>query len=222
MPRRVLGAVGAVLGGGGGTPLAAVAPSPDALATEAIRRLGLQSTLPTPQPPPSWWSLDLSDWLLLSIALAALVLVVYCLKDFRWGPRRGGVDPLSEPSDPSGTEQAAHLVRADHFARQGRFGEAMHEVLLQALVEMRAPAGVHLADSLTSREILRMTRLPEQGRAALRAMIAQVEWAWFGEHAARFADYRACQASFDELRAALRPSPADPRQLPADPRPAPA
>jgi len=179
-------------------------PSANELAAESIRRLGLQASLPAPLPPASGWSFDLSYWLLAAAVLAVLVLLFSCFKDMRWRPR-GGVGALDDlPPDARADGQLPHLARADHFAAQGRFAEAMHEVLLQALAEMRAGAGNQLADSLTSREVLRATRLPDQGRAALRAMIAQVEWTWFGEHDARDTDYLACQASLGDLRAALR------------------
>jgi len=196
-----VGAVPAAFGSGALVP--PPAPFANALAAESIGRVGLQASLPTPSPSTPWWSVDLSWWLLLAAVLAAVVLLAYCLKDIRWRPRGGGaLDGLPPGSQTSG--QPLHLARADLFAAQGRVAEAMHELLLQGLAEMRARAGGHLAVSLTSREVLRATPLPDQDRAALRAMIAQVEWTWFGEHDADRADYCACQASLDDLRAALR------------------
>lgn len=203
---RVLAAVGASPpGSGDGSPLSAARPSADSLAAESIRRLGLQASLPgsLPSEPTAWWSVPLSWWLLFAAVLAVVVLLAYLLRDVRWRPR-GGVGVPDLPPDAQTAGQPLHLARAQHFATQGRFAEAMHELLLQGLAEMRARAGGHLADSLTSREVLRATRLPEQGRAALQAMIAQVEWTWFGDHEADPDDYHACQASLEGLRAALR------------------
>ena len=209
-PSGFLAAIGSSLAGvGGWLPPAAAAtpdPSPAALAAQSIRRLGLQATLPTPQPP-SEWSLHLADWLVLSIAIAAVGILLYCLKDLRWH-MRGTPTELAAPEVRSAAIPSAHLARAEQFARQDSFAEAMHELLLQGLGDMRAAASGRLADSLTSREILRTTQLPEQGRGALRAMIARVEWSWFGEHAASRADYHACRESFDVLRASLRQAPA--------------
>lgn len=96
------------------------------------------------------------------------------------------------------------MTAADHFARQGLFVEAMHELLLEGFREIRERGGKRLADSQTSREILRATSLPEQAQAALRAIILKVEWTYFGEHAATAADYHACRDSFTTLHEALR------------------
>jgi hypothetical protein len=95
------------------------------------------------------------------------------------------------------------MVTADELARQGRFVEAMHTLLLQSLADIRLRLDERFADSLTSREILRSARLPERGRAPLREIIARVEWTYFGEHPAEAADYQACRQRFGELAEAL-------------------
>ena len=59
------------------------------------------------------------------------------------------------------------------------------------------------ADSLTSREILRSTKLSDAGRAALRDIINRVELTYFGQHPAALADYAACRASFNALAHSL-------------------
>src|SRR5215475_5344646 len=93
---------------------------------------------------------------------------------------------------------------ADELGRQGRFVEAMHMLLLLSLGEIRRHLGEQFADSLTSREILRGTRLPPQGRASLRDIVARVEWTYFGGYPATMEDYTACRQSFDTLRGILR------------------
>ncbi len=87
---------------------------------------------------------------------------------------------------------------------RGRYVEAMHVLLLQALADMRRRLDEQFADSLTSREILRHTRLSAAGQAALRDIVERVEWTYFGQRPAAEADYQACRASFGTLAQALR------------------
>lgn len=176
-------------------------PPAEQLAQDAIDRLHLQTTLPQVQPPLGW-SIPIPDAVLLVVGAVALLALLYALKDLRW--RSGaGPDALPTTTADAAARQAHHLARAEQYAQRGAFAEAMHELLLEGLDALRDRAGSQLADSLTSREILRLDLLPEQARAALRAMILQVEWSWFGQHEATLADYRACRDSFDALHAVL-------------------
>jgi hypothetical protein len=79
----------------------------------------------------------------------------------------------------------------------------MHVLLLQGLADIRARLDEQFADSLTSREILRSTKLSDAGRISLRDIINRVEWSYFGEHPAAQPDYAACRASFNALATAL-------------------
>jgi hypothetical protein len=94
-------------------------------------------------------------------------------------------------------------VAADELAQQGRFVDAMHVLLLQGLADIRRHLDEQFADSLTSREILRSTKLSDQGRVSLRDIISRVEWTYFGEHPAGSSDYAACRDSFNALARAL-------------------
>jgi hypothetical protein len=76
-------------------------------------------------------------------------------------------------------------------------------LLLQGLADIRQGLDEQFADSLTSREILRHTKLSDTGRAALRDIVSRVEWTYFGDHPAALADYEACRASFNALVQAL-------------------
>jgi hypothetical protein len=198
------GPIGPAIGAGLGFRLqstAAAVPSPDDLAGETIRHLGLQVKLPRSPSPPEL-SMDLSTVILWAITAAAVVVLLYCVAKLYYHRWRDAPEwPGSPPA--VGGEQTGHLARAERFAHLGSFVEAMHEVLLECFHEIRAHAGERLADSLTSREILRATGLPEQGRVALRAIVTCVEWTYFGEHAATLADYHACRGNFDALRSAL-------------------
>ena len=205
-PKTIGGATGVLLGGWPRwTAAAAPAPSVEDQAAATIRNLGLQTDLPRLQPPPEW-SLDLSDVILWAIAVAALAVLIYCVLQIRWRSRVDAgawTGPLPEAE----AGPTSHLARAERFAQLGSFVEAMHELLLEGFREIRERAEQRLADSQTSREILRTTVLPEPGRAALRAIVSRVEWTYFGEHEATLADYRACRDSFEALQSVLRQTP---------------
>ena len=79
----------------------------------------------------------------------------------------------------------------------------MHALLLQSLADVRQRLDEQFADSLTSREILRSTKLPAQGREPLREIIARVERTYFGEYEAGPQDYVACRDRFTELERVL-------------------
>lgn len=94
-------------------------------------------------------------------------------------------------------------LEADDLARLGRFVEAMHVLLLQSLAEMRRLLGITIADSLTSREILRRVQLPDAGHASLGSIIQQVERTYFGEQAADAGDYQTCRQNYETLKQTL-------------------
>ena len=187
-------------------PVAAQNQDPRAAAEQAIRRLGLQTELPhDPEQAPLRIHLPPEAiWLMAAIGLG---LLLYMFRDMLpalgFAPR-GEVDAGEEGI--GGTlarppEQV--LAAADDLAHQGRFVDAMHVLLLQGLADMRRHLGEQFAESFTSREILRSTKLSETGREPLRDIITRVEWTYFGKHPAEREDYLACRASFDALAHAL-------------------
>lgn len=176
-------------------------------AADAIRGLDLQLDLPR-EPEAAMWRIPLPQELVWgALILGVLLLLYFFLKEVvpglslssagaDWEEGGGGESGAPMP------EEAA--LAADELARQGRFVEAMHALLLQALADIRQRRDHAFAESLTSREILRRVRLSAEGEASLRDIVARVEWSYFGEHPAGSEDYRHCRDSFDRLAAALR------------------
>jgi hypothetical protein len=186
--------------------LTAQTQDPRATAEQAIRRLDLQTELPRdPEAAPLRIPLPAAVvWLLAALGVG---LLLYMFKDMLpvWGFAARG-DLTAEEDGEGGAvakppEQV--LAAADDLARQGRFVDAMHVLLLQGLADIRRHLDEEFADSLTSREILRSTKLSEVGRGPLRDIITRVEWTYFGKHPAEREDYAACRASFDALARAL-------------------
>ena len=174
----------------------------------------LQLQLPSGTEPPDGWSFSLPDipipaallWVILIAGVLAIAFYLFKdalplwlrARDGNWqtpGPERGSLQSRSA---------GEAMQAADELAQQGRYVEAMHVLLLKSLADMRQQLSLHFAESLTSREILRKVALSEAGQAALRDIVARVEWTYFGEHEAEASDYEACRGRFDELTKALQ------------------
>jgi hypothetical protein len=176
-------------------------------AEQAIRKLDLQTELPR-EPERPRITVKLPNEVLWVVIAIALGVLLYAFRDMvpvlrLWG--RGGAWSGDEAlaGEVEARAPAAVLGAADDLAAEGRFVEAMHVLLLQGLADIRARLDEQFADSLTSREILRSTKLSDAGRSSLRDIVNRVEWTYFGEHPAELADYVACRASFDALAQSL-------------------
>lgn len=207
VPSRFVGALaGSLLFGAAW----AQSPDPEKAAKDSVRALDLQTELPH-QHNIEPIKLQLPQELIWVLLACAAAFFLYAMRDsLVWRRRADGDWGEAGPESAAGRARgdADALASADELARQGRFVDAMHTLLLQSLADIRRRLGIELADSLTSREILRGTRLPAQGRASLRAIVASVEWTYFGGYPAAVDDYNACRKSFEDLRQALASDPA--------------
>lgn len=172
---------------------------------EALRHLDLQLELPHGTEDDVGWHVTLPPGLLWLFLLGGAAVLAFALKDLlpQLGAATGDWSGDTSPGAAGAQTLAEAGLAADELAASGRFGEAMHMLLQQSLADLRRRLDERFADSLTSREILRRTRVPDTGRAALQEIVHQVERTCFGEHPADAADYRACRASFDRLAATL-------------------
>ena len=183
------------------------------IARESGRLAGahdLQTELPAREPEGPRLRISL-QWIEIFIYVAVgcgVVVLFYYLRDLLPGSRLGRASEWDETSEltgmgPARSDEAAQ-IEADELARQGRFVEAMHVLLLQGLNEMRKRLDLRFADSLTSREIVRQADVPSNARTALRDIIGWVERAYFGRYLANANDYSACRQSFTALGQALQ------------------
>ena len=171
----------------------------------------LQTDLPSVEAGEKWrlrLNLQFVEILLYVAVGCGIVVLFYYLRDMLPGRgigQRSAWDETSEltGSGPARSDEAAQ-IEADELARQGRFVEAMHVLLLQGLNEMRKRLDLRFADSLTSREIVRQADVPSDARGALRDIIGWVERAYFGTYSATSHDYLACRQSFSALSDALQ------------------
>jgi hypothetical protein len=199
----------------GAPPAQGAAPPPTAAAQAAaaqaartsIRDLGLQAQLPS-DPHDAPWDVKIPPEFVWGVLVLGLLLVLYAFRDmlpiWLWPRSRGGWESADgEQPAALASRPSEALIAADELGRQGRFVEAIHMLLLVSLSEIRRHLGEQFADSLTSREILRGTRLSPQGRAYLREIVTRVEWTYFGGYPATIDDYTACRQNFDHLRGVL-------------------
>jgi hypothetical protein len=189
---------------GAGTAAAQTREQVQDAVEQAIRRLDLQTEFPR-GPEPFRWHFNLPPetfWVVVAIAVAILL---YLLRDMIPFLRAGSPWTQEEatPGDGNPAPETETLEEADELAAAGRFMEAMHVLLLQGLAHMRHRLDQQFSDSLTSREIVHSTNLPEAARAALRDVVARVELTYFGKRPAGLADYTACRASFHALTQSL-------------------
>jgi len=99
-----------------------------------------------------------------------------------------------EPGPARGSR--ASLITADELAANGRYTEAMHQLLQDTVAALRRRLAAEISDALTSREILRTLDLQPPEHTALRDMIARVEQTWFAQRRAALDDYHAVRACF--------------------------
>jgi len=166
----------------------------------------LQQELPAATVPPTVHlePLSLPLELLLRFLLWAAVAVVLCLVAV-WLVRR--LTPAAAGDDPAALEPGAApldvpLEGARALAAAGRYGEAIHALLLETLAALSRAS--RLAPSLTSREILARVTLPSRAREALAALVLAVEVSHFGGAEPGEADYSACVERFETFLATYR------------------
>ncbi len=181
----------------------------EAAAKDSIRSLDLQTELAIDKSKPFRLSpVHIPQWVLWLALALAVGLLLYALREQLMNlirPANAGWEP-----PPPGTgeveigSETDALAAADRLSREGNFVEAMHVLLLHSLSEIRRQLGEQFADSLTSREILRVARLTAAARTALRDIVGAVELTYFGAYPAQQGDYAACRRNFATLQQALR------------------
>jgi hypothetical protein len=203
----------------------AAGPKPDEIRKAAVavtKSLEVQSRLPndsgvaaqpTDRPRSGGWDFagdgiylpgreaifSLVEWATIVVAVIAiltvLAILVRPLQD-RLRPITGPPLSLAEETRPPADPREL-LARADQFAAAGRYAEAMHCVLLAAMILLGGPSADKSADSRTSWELLRSSTIPQAQVQVLRDLVVRVERAWFGQRPAGSEDYRHVRGLFD-------------------------
>jgi alkanesulfonate monooxygenase SsuD/methylene tetrahydromethanopterin reductase-like flavin-dependent oxidoreductase (luciferase family) len=145
--------------------------------------------------------------LIISI-VTIIAVVLYNLNDNMWSRSRTRKLEFERNEKPPDTGVAVRMeiasAEADDLASAGSFAEAIHVLLLRSVSEMRLRLNSPIAESLTSREILRDTDLSPEMRGAFATIVGSVEISYFGSHRPGKDEYAECRRSFDALTELLR------------------
>jgi hypothetical protein len=145
--------------------------------------------------------------ILLGLVIAIVIGAAFWIGDVVARRRRSPSAAQDAVAAAQGDARVPLIDEADALARQGRYAEAMHALLLLGLALIRRQWPQAIADSLTSREIVRSTELPAAARDALDDIVIRVELGHFGLYPVAPRDYEACRGHFALLVAAM-PDPA--------------
>ena len=203
-------------------PCGAAPAEPDAraVARDVARELGVQERLPSEDAAaPGGERVAGGDWapsasppapaipvssgfgtvlLWVAGAFGAVFLIVMLAESVSGGALQRGRDSRAPGTAEAGAAAGprASLITADQLAADGRYTEAMHQLLQDTVAALRRRLAAEISDALTSREILRALALRQAEHDALRDMIARVEQTWFAQRRAAVDDYHAVRASF--------------------------
>ncbi len=143
------------------------------------------------------WAKTLIFLLGAALLVALIVGVVVALRRPPAGSTASGTAP--PPTEPAAGLPLAALGPAEALAAEGRFAEAVHRLLIDALAFLAARASHSIPRSWTSREILGALRLLPAAREALRELVDAVEISRFGGRPVGEADWRRAHAAFTGL-----------------------
>jgi hypothetical protein len=132
-------------------------------------------------------------WLLFAGALVAGL--VWAVRQA--GRARRGEDAEAPPADapappPRRALRIGPLTDVEELARQGRFGEAIHLLLMHLFAALQRRPTTAPAPAQTNREVLARTRLAGEARAALGVLVSAAEMVHFGGREAAREDYENC------------------------------
>ena len=190
--------------------LAALAAASDSgRAPEVARRIladGAYQTVLPPEAPLAGFDLPLGPLTFLLRALFWTAVAVGAVLLLAWLRRRlalrtrdvAAPGPAAAPAE----LRTAPLQAAERLAAEGRFGEAIHALLLRTFEVLARHRRTPLAPSFTSREILERIPVPGEARAALGGLVAAVEVSHFGLARPGEEEYRACLGAFHRFVAA--------------------
>jgi hypothetical protein len=142
-------------------------------------------------------------FIVLLVAVMALVLawVVRAVAERMGRGRAGSAAEVPGLGAEAGPEREPDLEDASRLAAEGRYGEAIHALLLAAIHHFAERAHLTVQPSRTSRELSRLLPLRSEARAAFDELVRAVERTLFGGEAAGPEDY---QRNLERFRSLVR------------------
>jgi len=172
---------------------------------------GYQTTMPRAEKPAAPVSppgipaalLEVLGLVVLGVAAAGgVALLVFLSWDLmrRRGQRSvAAADGMAAVPWPPPPASGDVLPDAEALARDGRFGEAVHALLLHAFAGLAKRRGAPLPAALTSREAVRASDLDAGSHGALAELVAAVERFVFAGRPLAAADWLRCRAAYERL-----------------------
>lgn len=133
-------------------------------------------------------------WALLACAI--VVALAWAVREAIRSRRGTDAEPAlvrTEPPRPAPRAlRIGPLTDVEDLARAGRYGEAIHLLLLHLFAALQRRPATAPAPAHTSREVLSRTRLASEARAALGVLVQAAEHVHFGGREAGRQDYENC------------------------------
>jgi hypothetical protein len=141
--------------------------------------------------------------------LAALVLIALAWAAHLAVRARRGADaepaplPVETKPSPPRALRIGPLTDVEDLARAGRYGDAIHLLLLHLFAALQRRPATAPAPAHTSREVLSRTRLASEAHAALGVLVQAAEAVHFGGREAGRADYENCLGHYRRFLASF-------------------
>lgn len=100
---------------------------------------------------------------------------------------------------PTPVQARALLADADALARQGKYGEAVHLLLLRSIEDIERFRPRVVRRSYTAREIERLEVMPLTVRTAFAGIMEVVERSLFGAYSVVEDDYKRCRLEYERF-----------------------
>ncbi len=146
---------------------------------------------------------ELTKIVFIVLAAAVVVLILVWLIQAllqKIGRRASGAEAGAVvPGEAAAPERPVDVEDATRLAAEGRYGEAIHALLLAAIQHFAARAPMPLQASRTSRELARLLPLTGESRPKFNELVMAVERTLFGGQAAAAEDYQRSLERFRSL-----------------------
>lgn len=170
-------------------------------AGEAGRVPGSEAELPALPAPPADAAVAaaggaalLFKTLLVCVLAAVLLVLLSRLPAGRSRTKRRPADVVEPAAARVGGGAGNDLDAADRLAAAGRYGEALHALLLLAIGQLSERCARPPSPSRTSRELVRLLPLETAARDAFAALVAMVERTLFGGCVAAAGDFQTARS----------------------------
>lgn len=142
-------------------------------------------------------------FIVLAVAVAVLIVawLVQTLVRKMAGERQGAEGEAEAESGEAAPVRELDVEDANRLAAEGRFGEAIHALLLATIQHFAARARMEIQPSRTSRELVRLLPLTGDSRPRFNELVMAVERTLFGGEPAGAEDF---QRSLEGFRSLVR------------------